>query len=205
MKLEKSRSPERSVGRIDKIKEFEKIKTPEELLSFIKDNITYGFVGRNNKKIYAHDEEAMDADFAEEYYLQSPEELLNSKHGVCWDSAELERHWFSKHNYRHKVFFMMFAKEETDLPTHTFLAYEHDHRWYWFEHSFENHRGIHEYASLEDLVDDVKNKHYDYAVKNRKATAEDLKSLWCREYEKPEYGSGAEEFVSNIIDENPGD
>lgn len=183
---------------------FEKIKTPEKLLDFMKDNIAYGFVGKNNKKIYAHDDEAMDADFEDEYYLQSPDELLESKYGVCWDSAELERHWFLKHGYEPKVYFMMFAKEEgTDLPTHTFLVYNKDDRWYWFEHSFGAHRGIHEYANLDELLEDVKKKQHEYAVKNRGATEEDFECLRFSEYDKPDYGLSPEEFVSNIFDKNP--
>jgi hypothetical protein len=168
----------------------------------MKDNITYGFVGKNSKKIFTSEED-MDKAW-EEYYLQSPEELLESKHGVCWDTAELERFWFAEHGYKPKVYFLMFAKEEgTDLPTHTFLVYNKDDKWYWFEHSFGAHRGIHEYSSREELLEDVKKKHFQHAMKAQGATEDDFHSLRFSEYETPGFGASPEEFVSEIFEKNP--
>jgi hypothetical protein len=188
---------------LDKKQEFERITGPEELLSFMKEKINYGFVGKN-KKVYAHDNEKMNTDFEAEYYLQSPEELLESGQGVCWDSVELERRWFLEHSFKPEVYFMMYAKEGgTDLPTHTFLVFEKDNKWHWFEHSFGDQRGIHEYASRGELLDDVKKKHHDYAVQNRGATNEDFARLRVMAYEKPDFGSSPQEFISNIFKQNP--
>lgn len=189
-----------TLKRTDRLEEFEKIKSPEELLSFMKENIHYGFVGKNSKKIYS-DKEEMDAGWGE-YYLQSPEELLESKYGVCWDGAELERHWFSKNSYDHKVYFMAYDKE-TDLPTHTFLVYRKNDKWFWFEYSWGNQRGIHEYAGLEALLADVKKKHHESDMKNHGASREDFKCLRLNEYDKPDYGSGPEEFVAKVFRRNP--
>lgn len=61
---------------------FEQIKTPEELLEFMKKNIQYGFIGKNNKKKYFWREENLDKDFSAEYFLQSPEELIRSGCGL---------------------------------------------------------------------------------------------------------------------------
>lgn len=180
----------------DKLLKFEKIQTPKELLSALAEKIHYGFVGKNDNKIYLPDE--MDNDFPmdTEYFLQSPAQLINSGYGVCWDVAELERDWFSKHDYKFKVFFMMFAKDtENDLPTHTFLAFEDKGKWYWFEHAFAAHRGIHEYTSLETLIADVKNKQFDYAIKHSSATEDDYESLKVCEYGVPTYGLNPQEFI----------
>ncbi|OGF24869.1 hypothetical protein A2331_03325 [Candidatus Falkowbacteria bacterium RIFOXYB2_FULL_34_18] len=200
MNLEKTKlNIQEKIQPIKTLEEFKKIKNPEELLSFMKDNINYGFVGKNSKKIFTSNKD-MDAGW-DEYYLQSPRELLESKHGVCWDSTELERCWFLEHGYKPRVFFMMFEKEEgSDLPTHTFLTFNHNNKWYWFEHSFGNYRGIHEYGSFEDLINDVKKKKYEEAVKKHKAKVEDWECLKYYEYENPRYGSNPKEFVSNIID-----
>lgn len=185
-----------------KLEVFEKIKTPEELLSFMKESIAYGFVGRNSKRIFTSEKEMDEA--WDEYYLQSPEEIIDSKHGVCWDMAEFEREWFVEHGYECKVFFMMFAKEGgTNLPTHTFLAYDKDKKWYWFEHSFGDYRGIHEYGSIEELVEDVKKTHFEHAVRNAGAKAGDLKCLRVCEYDEPNFGASPAEFVSKIIESNP--
>jgi hypothetical protein len=188
---------------IERRREFENVKSPEELLSFMAEHVDYGFVGRNGK-VYTHDDKNWDADFSEQYALQSPEELLASQHGVCWDDAELERHWFATHGYNHRTYFMMYAKEAgTSLPTHTFLAYQEGERWCWFEHAFGSQRGIHEYANLEELTDDVKSRHHDYAIKNRGATDDDSACLRLGEYEPPKYGSSAQEFITDIIQRNP--
>jgi len=95
---------------------------------------------------------------------------------------------------------MMFDKEEgTDLPTHSFLAYKKGEKWCWFEHSFGKYRGIHEYGSLEDMIEDIKKKKYDEAVRKHGATSEDLGCLKYYEYKEPEYGSGPEEFVAEVF------
>lgn len=194
---------ETSEYQIDKKQEFEKIQTPEALLSFMNESVSYGFVGKS-KKMYAYDNVETDADFEAEYYLQSPEELLESGHGVCWDTVELERRWFLEHGFKPETYFLMYAKEGgTDLPTHTFVVFERDNKWYWFEQAFADQRGIHEYASREELIDDVKNKHHNYAVQHREATKEDFGQLRVGVYEQPKYGSSPREFVSNIIEQNP--
>jgi hypothetical protein len=185
---------------MNKIRIFENIKTPQELLTFMNENIEYGYIGKSNQKIYSWKYENTDMDFNKEYFLQSPEELIESGYGVCWDSAELERNWFEKNNFDFKVFFMIFTKEyDNDLPTHTFLAYKEKDKWFWFEQSFGAYRGIHEYDSLKDLTSDVKKKHFDYAIKHRGATIQDEKDLMMCEFKKPRYGSSPQEFVDQAM------
>lgn len=188
---------EKSVTPEDKILAFEDAKTPEELSALMAKNIHYGFVGKNNKKIYSPDDPKMPADFSKEYFLQSPAELIESGHGICWDSTELERDWFTKHGYNFKVFFMMFAKDTpNNLPTHTFLAFENQGKWCWFEHAFGAQRGIHEYTSLEELIVDVKMKHSNYAMEQAGASAEDFQKIRTCEYKQATYGSSAREFMA---------
>jgi hypothetical protein len=189
---------EKEAQTMDKVRVFENVKTPHELLGFMQKNIDYGYIGKNNKRVYSWKDEDMGKDFVAEYFLQSPQELIKSGHGVCFDSTELERYWFEKNGYEIKTLFMIFAKQfDNDLPTHTFLAYKERDKWLWFEHSFGDQRGIHEYDTFEDLVMDVKKKHFDYAAEHRGATSEDEKDLLTFEFEKPEYGSNMREFVDH--------
>jgi hypothetical protein len=182
---------------------FEKFKMPGELSEYLRDNLEYGFVGKNDRKLHTPGDSDWSEAFSKDYYLQTPDELLNSKHGVCWDSVELERAWFAKHNYEFKTFYLGFKKDaDNDLPTHTFLAYKDNDKWYWFEQSFAGHRGIHEYNDLSDLIKDVARKHFDYAIKNRGASSEDIKDLKYCEYERPVPGCSADEFVSNIMEKH---
>lgn len=115
----------------------EKVKTPEELLDYMEKNIEYGYVGKENNHVYSSGDVNFDHDFNTEYFLQTPEQLLSSKHGVCWDQIELERFWFSKKLIDFKTYFLVFAKQAANnLPTHTFLVYKNNDKFYWFENSF---------------------------------------------------------------------
>ena len=179
---------------------FEKLKTPEELLEYMDKNIEYGYVSRESNKTYSNSDADFDSHFDKEYFLQTPEQLLSSKHGVCWDQVELERSWFSKNEYESKVYFLMFAKEElNNLPTHTFLVYKNDDKFYWFENSFGNQKGIHEYRDLDTLIEDVKRKQFDYAKNDHGATDDDFKDIKICEYETPKFGCNPDEFINNII------
>lgn len=84
----KPKSPE-DIKTLDQL--FEKLKTPEELLEYMEKNLEYGYVGKENNKIYSNSDPDFDINFDKEYFLQTPEQLLVSRHGVCWDQVELER------------------------------------------------------------------------------------------------------------------
>ena len=112
-------------------------------------DIEYGWVDKyNHKHIDEYD------NFDNDYILQSPTDLIKSKLGVCWDQVELERYYFNQTDYEIKTFFII----NSNNTTHTFLIFINNNKYYWFEHSFEKYRGIHEYSSLDELLDDVKNK-----------------------------------------------
>ena len=185
----------------ERIESFEKIKNPDELFLYMKNNIKYGFVGRNNKKIYS----SSDSDWGlgdfpkEEYYLQSPKELLQSKHGLCWDQTELERFWFSKNNYNFKTFVLMFDDElSRERPAHTFLVYESDGKWNWFENSLSKEiNGVKQFDNFEDLIQNVKSDILGGLIKNKDDKNIEEPSLY--EYSLPNYGCGVEEFMYNII------
>jgi hypothetical protein len=197
--VEQELSPEVVEMIMEKVKFFENIKTPQELLEFMRNNLKFGFVGKNNKKIYSwRDKMNNDWDFSSEYFLQSSDDLIKSGLGTCWDDTEFERYSFESMGYETKVFFMIFAGEKS-FPTHTFLAYKEKDKWFWFEYAFGDCRGIHEYNNLEELILDAKGKNFDAALKYDGATSEDEKDLMIFEYEKPRYGCSAQEFVDNAV------
>lgn len=116
------------------------------------ENIEYGWVDFANNK---HNE--VDTSFSKDYKLQSPSEVMKSKVGVCWDQVELERYYFKKTNYQVKTYFIVHY-DNNRCPTHTFLVYQKNNKYYWFEHSWQKYRGIYEYDSLNDLLVDVRSK-----------------------------------------------
>ena len=50
---------------LEKNRTFENVKTPQELLGFMQKNIDYGYISKNNKKVYSWRDEDMDKDFGD--------------------------------------------------------------------------------------------------------------------------------------------
>lgn len=88
-----------------------------------------------------------------------------NKIGVCWDQVELERYYFKGNDWNIKTYFI-FHYDNDKCPTHTFLNFEKERKYYWFEHSWEKFKGIHEYNSLKDLLVDVIEKFIKYELNN---------------------------------------
>ena len=80
------------------INKYNLIKTPEELLEFMDNNINYGYLGKNNKVYYFGDVD-FDKDWYNEYILESKDDILKTGIGNCFDQTELERCWFLENDY----------------------------------------------------------------------------------------------------------
>ena len=184
------------------MKNFDEIKNPNQLLEFM-NNITYGFIGKNGKK-YTDMQSQEWNDWHEQCFVQNGEEVLKSKIGTCWDQVELERLWFEKNNYKFKTIYMWFeVNRENDLPTHTFLIYEDNNKWYWFEHAFEMYKGIHEFNSEEEAIKYVKEKQCEYASHNNSGFKDrDEYTLECYEYNKPPDNLGVDEYTNYVTSGN---
>ena len=172
------------------------IKNPKELLNFM-DIIKYGFTDEKNHNFYDKDfEENID-----KWQLSSPERLLKVKHGHCFDQVELEREWFSKNNYQIHTYFLIFQLPyENPFSTHTFLVYEENNKYYLFEHSDFFNRGIHEYNSLEELLNTEYNYHLKTNMSQYKMNEQEKKSLSLYEYQKPKYSLNFVDFIDNILE-----
>lgn len=156
------------------------------------DGIEYGFKDENANNIINTDPQKWDNEFDKFYYLQTPEELLESKCGVCWDQVELERKLFQNRNIKFKTYFIYIVDNDM-LPSHTFLTYKNDNKYYWFEHSWGLYKGVHEYASELELLLDVKKKfiaEHNYVSENA--------FLFIYEYKKPKNHITCDEFYKYI-------
>ena len=157
----------------------------------IMEGIAYGFKDSDGNNII-NKEEKWDNEFEDFYYLQTPEELLKSKCGVCWDQVELERKLFSDANIPFKTYFI-YLHDKDMLPSHTFLVFFYNNKFYWFEHSWEMFKGIHEYLTLELLFKDVIKKHrmvHPEVSKNA--------SLYLYQYNKPKDHIKCNDFYKYI-------
>lgn len=184
---------------INREKIFEEIKTPEELVSFLRGNIRYGFIGKKDRKIYSPEFEGWGQGEQPEHELQSPDDLLNSGYGTCWEQTELEKKWFREHSFEFKTFLFMFGPEINQKhPAHTFLAFRKDGKWYWLENTLDGHNGIHEFDSLEALSKKVQEVVIANAIRNG-ATEDDIKQGRLMEYDIPAHGLSPQEFVSQVV------
>ena len=156
-------------------------------------NIEYGFKDKNGANLI--NSESWDKNFYNFYYLLSPEELLNSKCGVCWDQVELERKLFNDANINCDTYFI-YIDDNENLPSHTFLIFQLNNKYYWFEHSWYDMKGIHEYNNIKALLNDVKNKFID-SIKNEINSNLNYETFIYK-YNKPKYHISCDEFYSYI-------
>lgn len=154
----------------------------------IMETIEYGFKDKTGTNIL---DENPDWNF-DSYYLLNPNELLKSKCGTCWDQVELERKLFQDNNINCTTYFIYITDEDM-LPSHTFLTFEENNKYYWFEHSWFKYKGIHEYNSKLELLLDVKNKF----IKDHDYVNEDA-PLFVYEYDKPKEHISCPEFYKYI-------
>ena len=91
-----------------------------------------------------------------------------------------------------KTFFLVYDGGDK-CPSHTFLTFEKDNKYYWFEHSWKIFKGIHEYNTLKELLLDVRDKFISVELHN------DYKKLFLllHEYTIPKYRIGTQEFFNH--------
>ncbi len=121
------------------------------------DGISYGFPDKSGRNILKVNPKKYEDKFRDFYFLQTPEELMKSKCGVCFEQVELERKLFLENQITVQTFFIC-TYDATNLPSHTFLVYQEREKYYWFEHSWGEYKGIHDYSNLKELLLDVKIK-----------------------------------------------
>ena len=155
------------------------------------EQIKYGFLDSKGNNIF--DNADVEYRFNKIYYLMSPEELLNKKVGVCWDQVELERKLFKEHNIKNETYFI-YIDDKKKLPSHTFLVYYMNNKVYWFEHSWFDKKGIHEYNNLNDLLNDVETKF----IKSREKEVPKGLDVQIYRYNKPNYNISCDEFFNYI-------
>ena len=154
-----------------------------EIMNLMK-NIEYGWIDKNKTK-----HTIIDETYSDNYILQSPKEVIKNQIGVCWDQVELERYYFKGNDYNIKTYFIVHY-DNNKCPTHTFLTFEKNNKYYWFEHAWEKFRGIHEYNTQKELLIDIKDKFIKYELNNNYIK----ENIILREYKKPKYHITVQEF-----------
>lgn len=130
-----------------------RIDNIELFFQYISDCFDYGWMDKNNKFHKGVND-------GETYCLQSPEELIKSKIGICWDMTELYRCWFGlMTQYKYETYYI-FYDDNKGCFSHSILVFYKDNFVFWFEPLFNdndfNYSGIHQYSNIFELLKDVK-------------------------------------------------
>ncbi len=158
----------------------------------IMEQIEYGFLDNTGNNICNNAD--LEYIFSKVYYLMSPEELLNKKVGICWDQVELERKLFEENNIKNETYFI-YMDDKNILPSHTFLVFYMNNKVYWFEHSWFDKKGIHEYNNLNDLLNDVEINF----IKSRENEVPKSVDVHIYKYNKPSYNISCDDFYNYIF------
>lgn len=162
------------------------VQSVNELLDFLQD-IQHGYMDVDKNVSYE-----IDSGFKKKYILSSPEDVLKNGVGTCFDLVELERVYFKNLGLKFQTYFMVYY-ESKKVFTHTFVVYEENEKFYWFEYAWNKNQGIHEYMSLYDLLTDVR----DNFKKNNNLKFMDLDYLCVYKYKKPKFHIGLKDFYKH--------
>lgn len=174
------------------------IKTPEDLLEFMSQNINYGYLGKSGR-VYHYGDSDFNNDWYSEYILESSNDLLKNLYGNCFDQVEFEREWFINNGYEVKTIFEMVNLDyENDYPTHSFLVFKNkNQKWCWFENADFNNRGIHEFNSFNDLIKYQYNTYLKF-LKTFNISDNEIKSIIMTMFNKPKCHISASEYLDYV-------
>ena len=98
-------------------------------------------------------------DFIKYYVLLSPNEFEKYKGGVCWDYVAYEAMYFrAKYpNIKFETYYQV-IDNRNDNPTHTFLIFEFNKKWYWFESSWKPKCGVYGFDNKSDCIEYIMQK-----------------------------------------------
>lgn len=148
--------------------------------------IEYGWVDNANNR---HTDLT---DFGNSYKLQSPEQLLKSRLGVCWDQVELERKLFTDAKIATRSFFIVHYDDDK-CPTHTFILFEYNNKIYWYEHAWSIMRGLHVFDNFNQAISDIRSIFIEKELQNNY----NPQNLMIYEYEAPPSGLSCPDFYKH--------
>ena len=177
--------------------DYNDIKSPKEVLSFMDKSINYGYLGKDDKIHNFYDNDFNDV-WYDEYILENTKDLLKTKVGNCYDQVEFERDWFIKNGYIVKTFYEIVDTEyKNNYPTHSFFVF-FDEKWNWFENSDFNNRGIHSFNTLEELLEYQKNKYIEL-LESFNIKEDEIEKIIIKEFQKPKEHINARDYIDFVM------
>ena len=138
----------------------EDIKTPEDVLEFMNDNIKYGWLDINNEEHIGNMK-----NFRKLYRTSSMEECFKHNIGTCIEQVYMMHLLLDKIKVKNKMFCTRIYEDENydDLEgeehMHCFLLYYIDDKVFQIEHPNWERIGIYEYKDEKDAIEKI-NKIY---------------------------------------------
>lgn len=180
----------------DKIWRKNHIITVDDLFLFMQKKILYGWVDQKGRK-----QEGVND--AKTYCLQSPEELLKSKVGICWDMTELARDFFEVMTDLKYETYYLFYDDNKGCPSHSILVFYQNSNVYWFEPMFQSEKysysGIHEYDNIGELLKDFVRKFIEVSLMQNKIPKNYQENhFYLYRYQKPKYHINGYEMREHI-------
>lgn len=131
----------------------EDIKTPEDILEFMNENIKYGWIDEDNKK---HIKSLKG--FRKHYKTMSLEDTLRLGMGTCIEQVYLMSYLLNKINIPNKMFCTRIYEDEnfndldSDEHMHCFILYYLNNKVYQIEHPNWERIGIYEFDNEEEAI-----------------------------------------------------
>ena len=132
------------------ISRVKKLKTKYDVMKFLKSNkIEYGCRFHDG----TYHKNLTNIDFDKYMVLQTPDQVLENRLGVCWDLVELQQAIFDHIGLEYSSFFIGFFINKRNYPSHTLTILEEKDEYFWFEYSWFDYRGIHgPFGSKEEIL-----------------------------------------------------
>ncbi len=183
--------------KLDKLFKDNQILTITDLYDFCHTKLDYGWLD-----IYGHVH--YNENNNEDYILQSPLELMESRVGICWDYTELYRQFFNRLTLKKETYLFYYEVNSTLWPSHSIFVYYVNKKVYWFEPMLDtdvfNYSGIHEYNDLPSLLQDAKKAFLKNGVLNGFLPKDiDSKKLSCYKYREPKYHLNDQKFYEYVL------
>lgn len=132
------------------------IRTPEDILAFMVENIKYGWLDYNGQKHIGEMKNVRKL-----YKTASIEEVLKHKIGTCVEQVYLIHYLLESLNIQNKMYCTRiyesddFDDLEAEEHMHCFILYYKDDKVYYLEHPNYLKVGIYEYESEEQALKEI--------------------------------------------------
>ena len=134
------------------------IKTPKDVYKYIDENIEYGWIDINGEKHLNTMKE-----FRKLYRTMSMNEIFEYKIGTCIEQVYLMHYLLDKIKVKNKMFCCRvfepddYGNLEKEERMHCFILYFENGKVYHMEHPNFNKKGIYEYNTEEDAINQIVN------------------------------------------------